>query len=109
MTWVLEDWSANQSSELTVIRGQQIEVIEPPPTTPKPINDPNIRDPNEWVYVRLSHAHDREGWVPLSVLKQPPKQHLRNDLELSGEYYIFFALFSSRIRNCVKILFPVVK
>ncbi|XP_063844125.1 triple functional domain protein-like isoform X3 [Scylla paramamosain] len=76
VTWVLEDWTGTGAGELTVTRGQQVEVLDQPPT-----HSP-ARDPSEWAYVRLSHAHDQEGHVPLSLLRQPPKQQ-RSDLDLS--------------------------
>ncbi|MPC60037.1 hypothetical protein E2C01_054072 [Portunus trituberculatus] len=78
VTWVLEDWSGTGAGELTVTRGQQVEVVDQPPA-----HSP-ARDPSEWAYVRLSHAHDQEGHVPLSLLRQPPKQQ-RSDLDLSGK------------------------
>ncbi|XP_050733039.1 triple functional domain protein-like isoform X4 [Eriocheir sinensis] len=76
VTWVLEDWSGGGTGELSVTRGQQVEVLDMPPA-----HSP-ARDPSEWAYVRLSHAHDQEGHVPLSLLRQPPKQQ-RSDLDLS--------------------------
>ena len=97
---------------MTISRGQQIEILDPPVATPKLSNEASSRDPNEWTFVRLSHAHDREGWVPLSVLRQPPKQHSRNDLELPGKsakniqiqiknYKIYIFIFYFKIKeNC---------
>ncbi|XP_069951615.1 triple functional domain protein isoform X1 [Cherax quadricarinatus] len=77
VTWVLEDWCGSGSGELTVTRGQQVELLEIPSI------HTHTRDPTEWAYVRLSHAHDHEGLVPLTLLRQPPRQHTRADLDLS--------------------------
>ncbi|XP_069191995.1 triple functional domain protein isoform X3 [Procambarus clarkii] len=77
VTWVLEDWSGTVSGELNVTRGQQVEVLDLLQA------HTHTRDPAEWAYVRLSHAHDQEGLVPLALLRQPPKQHGRAELDLS--------------------------
>lgn len=64
MTWVVADHSAAPGSrELTVSKGQQVEVLE--------------NGTGEWTLVRLSVAPGQpdppaEGLVPTSVLKQPP-------------------------------------
>lgn len=64
MTWVVADHSATPGSrELTVTKGQQVEVLE--------------NGTGEWTLVRLSVAPGQpdpplEGLVPTSVLKQPP-------------------------------------
>lgn len=80
VTWVLEDWAGSGPGEIaSVTRGQQVELLDPPPSFP------HARDPTEWAYVRLSHAHDQEGLVPVALLRQPPR-HTRADLDLSGLY-----------------------
>ncbi|XP_066961005.1 kalirin isoform X3 [Macrobrachium rosenbergii] len=76
VTWVLDDWSGTGPGELTVTRGQQVEILDPPS------NQSHNRDLSEWAYVRLSHAHDQEGLVPVNLLKQPPRS-ARADLDLS--------------------------
>ncbi|XP_046409767.1 kalirin isoform X2 [Neodiprion fabricii] len=65
MTWVVADHSAAPGSrELTVSKGQQVEVLE--------------NGTGEWTLVRLSVAPGQsdnpplEGLVPTAVLKQPP-------------------------------------
>ena len=71
MTWVIADHSAAPGSkELTVTKGQQVEVLE---------NGSNISGVNtsEWTHVRLLVAPGQvdpppEGLVPTSALKQPP-------------------------------------
>jgi len=63
MTWVIADHTAAAGSqELTVLKGQQVEVVEG-------------HAPPDWCRVRLctcSADSPPEGLVPLSVLKQPP-------------------------------------
>ncbi|XP_071527234.1 triple functional domain protein isoform X3 [Panulirus ornatus] len=76
VTWVLEDWCGSGAGELSVTRGQQVEVLELPPA------HAHTRDPADWAYVRLSHAHDHEGLVPLALLRQPPRQQPRAELDL---------------------------
>lgn len=65
MTWVIADHVASPGSqELTVHKGQQVEVLEV-----------NVSPP-DWCLVRMptsgSVDSPPEGLVPLSVLKQPP-------------------------------------
>lgn len=56
------------SNELSVSKGQQVEIIEPP-TASEP----------DFCLVRLNPQHDdsvvQEGLVPVSVLKPPPGSH----------------------------------
>ncbi|KOC61451.1 Triple functional domain protein [Habropoda laboriosa] len=71
VTWVIADHSAAPGSkELTVTKGQQVEVLE---------NGSSITGVNasEWTHVRLLLAPGQvdpppEGLVPTSALKQPP-------------------------------------
>lgn len=65
MTWVMSDYTAANGQELTVSKGQQVEVIEICPTK------------SDYCLVRMptrgtDHESVPEGLVPLSVLKQPP-------------------------------------
>ncbi|KAL1516598.1 hypothetical protein ABEB36_000493 [Hypothenemus hampei] len=70
MTWVMSDFQATNSQELTVSKGQQVEVVEVCSSRP------------EYCLVRMptrgSEGHQQEpvpeGLVPLAVLKQPPQQ-----------------------------------
>ncbi|XP_060654045.1 triple functional domain protein isoform X1 [Drosophila nasuta] len=68
-TWVVADYIASSgSNELSVSKGQQVEIIEPP-TASEP----------DFCLVRLNPQHDdsavQEGLVPVSVLKPPPGSH----------------------------------
>lgn len=74
MTWVIADYTAVSSGELTVHKGQQVEVLD------ARLDVPSV----DWCLVRMppgsgagSGAADSgpapEGLVPLSVLKQPPQ------------------------------------
>ncbi|XP_043287262.1 kalirin isoform X2 [Venturia canescens] len=69
MTWVVADHSAAPGTrELTVTKGQQVEVLE---------NGSSHAGGNDWTLVRLPLAPGQsdppaEGLVPTSVLKQPP-------------------------------------
>lgn len=68
-TWVVADYIASSgSNELSVSKGQQVEIIEPP-TASEP----------DFCLVRLNPQHDDsavlEGLVPVSVLKPPPGSH----------------------------------
>lgn len=67
MTWVVNDFTATSPQELTVTKGQQVEVVEICPTKP------------DFCLVRMpTRGPDHEsgtvpeGLVPLSALKQPP-------------------------------------
>lgn len=66
MTWVTHDFTATNSGELTVNKGQQVEVVEVCATRP------------DYCLVRMpTRGTDHqeaipEGMVPLAVLKQPP-------------------------------------
>ncbi|XP_054274180.1 triple functional domain protein-like isoform X3 [Macrosteles quadrilineatus] len=65
MTWVIADHVAAGSAELSVSKGQQVEVVEVRPGDP------------EWCLVRMPTSGSAvdsppEGLVPLAVLKQPP-------------------------------------
>ena len=70
-TWVIQDFTASDRSELTVSRGQQVELSpeQVPPTAS-----------TDMVLVRLSLATGgpdgagctKEGLVPVSCLKLPP-------------------------------------
>ncbi|CAG9857602.1 unnamed protein product [Phyllotreta striolata] len=64
MTWVMSDYAAVDVQELSVAKGQQVEVVETCPTRP------------DYCLVRLgAGAAAVEGLVPLAVLKQPPAGH----------------------------------
>ncbi|EDV50102.2 uncharacterized protein Dere_GG14630, isoform D [Drosophila erecta] len=68
-TWVVADYIATSgSNELSVTKGQQVEIVEPP-TAGEP----------DFCLVRLNPQHDdaavQEGLVPVSVLKPPPGSH----------------------------------
>ncbi|XP_037933419.1 triple functional domain protein isoform X2 [Teleopsis dalmanni] len=65
-TWVVSDYiAAPGSNELSVTKGQQVEIIEPP-TAAEP----------DFCLVRLNPQNDdaavQEGIVPVSILKPPP-------------------------------------
>ena len=85
-TWVLADSNANGPGELSVQRGQQVEVVGLPPSgnapassasaassaaSPAPANPTSTSAVagNNMVIVRLSSGS--EGLVPLTCLKQP--------------------------------------
>lgn len=68
MTWVMSDFTATNPQELTVTKGQQVEVVEVCAAKP------------DFCLVRMptrgSEGHQEpvpEGLVPLVVLKQPPQ------------------------------------
>ncbi|RZF34081.1 hypothetical protein LSTR_LSTR011651 [Laodelphax striatellus] len=63
MTWVVADHVAGASTELSVSKGQQVEVVEVRP------------GPESWCLVRMPTAgvdSPPEGLVPMAVLKHPP-------------------------------------
>ena len=85
-TWVLADSNANGPGELSVQRGQQVEVVGLPPGPPgQPPGNSHIASSgapasaaasagggsagNNMVIVRISSGS--EGLVPLTCLKQP--------------------------------------
>ncbi|XP_065720468.2 kalirin isoform X2 [Drosophila suzukii] len=68
-TWVVADYIASSgTNELSVSKGQQVEIVEPP-TAGEP----------DFCLVRLNPQHEdaavQEGLVPVSVLKPPPGSH----------------------------------
>jgi hypothetical protein len=70
-TWVVGDHvAAPGSKELSVVKGQQVDIVEMSPST-------------EMAFVRLVTGGEGEGLVPLTVLKQPLHPRLRssNDIE----------------------------
>ncbi|KAG8272561.1 hypothetical protein J6590_039270 [Homalodisca vitripennis] len=73
MTWVIADHVAGGAAELSVTKGQQVEVVEVRP------GDPG----GEWCLVRMPTSGSAvdsppEGLVPLAVLKQPPPGCLKS-------------------------------
>lgn len=73
ITIVLEDYSAGNNSEVTVSKGQHVEILDPAPK-----GEPN------WCLVRVLNMEDgepAEGLVPISSLKPIPalKQHGNRD------------------------------
>lgn len=67
MTWVVSDFTATSPQELSVTKGQQVEVVEVYSSKP------------DFCLVRMptrgsdgDNVSVPEGLVPLSVLKQPP-------------------------------------
>lgn len=73
VTIVLEDYSAGNNSEVTVSKGQHVEILDPAPK-----GEPN------WCLVRVLNMEDgepAEGLVPISSLKPIPalKQHGNRD------------------------------
>lgn len=86
MTWVVSDFTATSPQELSVTKGQQVEVVEICSSKP------------DFCLVRMPTRgtdHDSagvpEGLVPLSALKQPPvlrsspRRHPA-DHEVTGKY-----------------------
>jgi hypothetical protein len=73
---VTEDYTARSDRELSVSRGQQVELIDahPPNAPPPPMgSDP----PTQWYLIRLANPDtadwaSAEGMVPMTVLKQLP-------------------------------------
>lgn len=89
-TWVVSDFSSSSKGELSVSKGQQVEMLgaEAAGTAP--------RGP-EWCFVRVCDdaASPREGYVPLAVLKphhtspsrKPPQEHAAGECP-----YVFYAV-----------------
>lgn len=77
MTWVVSDYTATPgTSEVTVLKGQQVEII-----------DTACSGAPEYCQVRLhnpsngSDTNTQEGLVPVAILKPPPSgknAHRRN-------------------------------
>lgn len=67
MTWVVNDFTATSPQELTVTKGQQVEVVEICSSKPEYCL---VRMPSRGS--ELESGGIPEGLVPLSVLKQPP-------------------------------------
>ncbi|KAH0534829.1 hypothetical protein KQX54_009141 [Cotesia glomerata] len=73
MTWVVADHAATPGSrELSVTKGQQVEVLEN-----GSVHSGSSSNTNEWTLVRLPLIAGQteppaEGLVPTSALKQPP-------------------------------------
>lgn len=67
MTWVVSDFTATNSKELSVSKGQQVEVVEVCSSKPDYCM---VRMPTKGTDQESSNVP--EGLVPLAVLKQPP-------------------------------------
>ena len=82
-TWVLSDYSATSSNEITVQRGQQVEVLEPSSSS------------TSMILVRL-YGQKEEGLVPQSCLKQPTGgfkyRNARDEGKLSFIYSLILTL-----------------
>lgn len=63
MTWVVAEHTAAGSGELTVTKGQQVEVIE------------TCQGRTDWWVVRVPGEPPQEGAVPAHVLKPQPQAH----------------------------------
>lgn len=80
MTWVVSDYTATPgTNEVSVTKGQQVEIIETPNS-----------EPSEFCLVRLGPIGSdgtHEGLVPISILKPPPstKGVGRRGLEVEKE------------------------
>lgn len=82
MTWVVSDYTATPgTNEVSVTKGQQVEIIETPNS-----------EPSEFCLVRLGpmgsgDGGTHEGLVPISILKPPPssKGVTRRGLEVEKE------------------------
>lgn len=61
MTWVIYEHTSGGTGELTVTKGQQVEVVEPWTTRP------------DWWVVRVPGEPPLEGAVPAQVLKPQPQ------------------------------------
>lgn len=62
MTWVVAEHTAGGSGELSVNKGQQVEVVEA------------CAGRSEWWIVRIPGEPPQEGAVPAHVLKPQPQQ-----------------------------------
>ncbi|CAG4984373.1 unnamed protein product [Parnassius apollo] len=62
MTWVVAEHTATSNGELTVTKGQQVEVVEP------------WQGRSDWWVVRAPGEPPQEGAVPAHVLKPQPQQ-----------------------------------
>lgn len=65
MTWVVAEHTASGIGELSVSKGQQVEVIEPCPGR------------IEWWVVRVPGEPSQEGAVPAHVLKPQPSHQAK--------------------------------
>lgn len=63
MTWVVAEHTASSNGELTVTKGQQVEVIE------------SCQGRADWWVVRIPGEPPQEGAVPAQVLKPQPQHH----------------------------------
>lgn len=63
MTWVVAEHSASGNGELTVTKGQQVEVVE------------SCQGRADWWVVRVPGEPPQEGAVPAHVLKPQPQHH----------------------------------
>ncbi|VEN42476.1 unnamed protein product [Callosobruchus maculatus] len=84
MTWVVSDYTAASTSELSVTKGQQVEVVEVCLSRPDYclVRMPAREQAAAAVVVATSGGEPAqpqplEGLVPLSVLKQPPQPQQR--------------------------------
>ena len=99
VTWVVSDYSATPgTNELTVTKGQQVEVVEA-----------TCANDQDFCLVRLNPQTDdgaaREGIVPISILKPPPGSQKPNSRKETTETIqeqgnlVCFAIFFILIFN----------
>ena len=67
-SWVLSDYTASGQGELSVQRGQQVEVLEP--VSGSGLSSTSGSNSTAMVIVRL-FGQKEEGMIPLTCLKQP--------------------------------------
>lgn len=73
--WVIQDFTASNAKELSVTKGQQLEILDNPVSIGSTLDG---SPPAMMVLVRVSqsslqnHSANPEGLVPLSCLKLPP-------------------------------------
>ncbi|CAH2036111.1 unnamed protein product, partial [Iphiclides podalirius] len=63
MTWVVAEHTATSNGELSVTKGQQVEVVEP------------WQARSDWWIVRAPGEPPQEGAVPAYILKPQPQHH----------------------------------
>lgn len=100
VTVVMEDYTASSPREVSVLRGQHVEIVDASPGQV------------DWCLVRTfpaDGADSSQGLVPMSVLK--PMSYLqtpggRNSIDLDGIHVFFLLLFN--FFNCLLLLLPAV-
>ena len=94
--WLVnEDYTAQSDKEITVLKGQQVELLDTTPATAPAPDFCLIRLANPEAGTADWASAEREGLIPVSLLKQVPNLKVsgsRGSITIDGDGRLFFLL-----------------